>query len=97
MCQVISFITTSGYKALGVAKRDLLDYLERADEADATDVARAIGIRYSVAAMSLLRLVRQGLANRRLDPERGVYRYRISERGRSRLTYLAQRSAARRG
>lgn len=78
-----------------MAKSDLLSYLERAGEADATDFARATGIHYSVAAMSLLRLVRQGLANRRLDPKRRIYRYRISERGRSRLTYLARRSAAR--
>lgn len=45
----------------------------------------------AVAAMSLLRLVREGLASRHRSGERGAYRYRLSERGRSRLEYLRSR------
>ena len=67
-------------------KRSLLTYLARAGEADAKDVASAFAVGYSVAAMGLLRLMRQGLASRKA--ERGVYRYRLSERGQSRLAYL---------
>lgn len=47
--------------------------------------------------MSLLRLVRQGLASRRRDRERGLYHYRLSERGQSRLAYLDERSGRPRG
>ena len=74
--------------AAGLTKRTLLTYLAHAKEADAKDVANAFGVEYSVAAMSLLRLVRQGLADRRRADERGVYCYRLSERGQSRLEYL---------
>ena len=71
---------------MGLTKRSLLTYLARVGEADANDVAREFGVRYSVAAMGLLRLARQSLAMRRA--ERGVYRYRLSERGLSRLAYF---------
>ena len=73
---------------LGLRKRDLLFYLSHNYEADANDVARAFAVRYSVAAMALLRLVRQGLATRDRPAEQGMFRYRLSERGRSRLLYL---------
>lgn len=77
---------------MGLAKRDLLAFLARVGEASADDVASAIGIRYAVAAMALLRLVRQGLAERSRRDERSVYRYRLSERGRTRLRYFQERS-----
>ncbi len=77
---------------MGLTKRNLLAYLARVDEADAQDVASAFEARYAVAAMGLLRLVRQGLATRQRDA-RGVYRYQVSERGQSRLTYLLERAA----
>lgn len=76
---------------MSLTKRDLLTHLARAGEADARDVATAFAARYTVAAMGLLRLVRQGLATRRLDPERGVYLYRLSERGHARLKFLEGR------
>ncbi|TMI76995.1 MAG: hypothetical protein E6H05_01945 [Bacillati bacterium ANGP1] len=79
----------------GLQKHDLLSYLAHTDEADANGVARAFGVHYSVAAMGLLRLVRQGLATRERAGEQGVYRYRLSERGQSRLTYFQKRSKAR--
>jgi len=71
-----------------LTKRHLLTYLARVGEADAQGVVREFGVRYSLAAMALLRLVRQGLASRQRYLERGGYRYRLSERGQSRLTYL---------
>jgi DNA-binding MarR family transcriptional regulator len=73
---------------LGLTKGNLLTYLVHAGEADAQDVAREFGVGYSVAAMALLRLVRQGLASRHRNAERSAYRYRPSERGQSRLMNL---------
>ena len=77
---------------LGLRKRDLLSYLAQSDGADANAVARALGVRYSVTAMGLLRLVRQGLATRDRVTEQGAFRYRLSARGQSRLKYLEQRT-----
>jgi DNA-binding MarR family transcriptional regulator len=81
-------------RATALTKHSLLTYLADTSEADANDVANAFGVDYPVAAMALLRLVRQGLANRRRASERGVYRYRLSERGQSRLEYLGSRRSA---
>ena len=49
---------------MGLTKQILLNHLARVGEADAQDVARTFEVSYSVAAMGLLRLVRQGLASR---------------------------------
>ena len=73
---------------MALTKRHLLTYLARVSEADAQDVVREFGVRYSLAAMALLRLVRQGLATRQRRMDQGGYRYRLSERGQSRLAYL---------
>jgi len=73
--------------------RDLLSYLAHTDEAGASDIARAFGVRHDVAAMGLLRLVRQGLATRERAGAQSAYRYRLSQRGRSRLTYLQDRTS----
>src|SRR2546428_248272 len=70
---------------LGLRKRDLLSYLARSDAADANAVARAFGVHYSVAAMGLLRLVRQGLATRDRAAAQGLYRYRPQRRRASRV------------
>lgn len=77
---------------MGLTKPDLLAYLARIGEATADAVAAAFGVRYSVAAMGLLRLVRQDLAERIRDGEHSVYRYRLSPRGRDRLHYFQERS-----
>lgn len=77
-----------------LTKRELLAHLSRAGEADARDIARVFGVQYSVAAMGLLRLARQGLVNRSRPIEGEAYRYTLSERGQSRLTYLLERSNA---
>jgi predicted ArsR family transcriptional regulator len=71
-----------------MSKRQLLTYLDEVRHADAEQVAEELDIGYSAAAMALLRLTRQGLAERRVDPDRGTYWYRLSARGRARLEYL---------
>ena len=38
---------------VGLGKRDLLSYLAHIDEVTASDIARAFGVRYAVAAMGL--------------------------------------------
>jgi len=73
---------------MALIKLALLTYLAQAGETDARDVVREFGVRYSLAAMALLRLVRQGLATRQRQLERGGCRYRLSERGQSRLACL---------
>jgi predicted ArsR family transcriptional regulator len=82
---------------VGLAKRELLAFLAREGDVSADEVASAIGVRYAVAAMALLRLVRQGLAERSRRDARSIYSYRLSERGRTRLRYFQERpqSAAR--
>jgi DNA-binding IclR family transcriptional regulator len=69
-------------------KQELLGYLGRARGVDAEEVAAAFGVPYPTAAMALLRLTRQGLVNRALDPASGLYWYALSRRGLERLSYL---------
>ncbi len=69
---------------------ELLEHLAPVEEANAHEVAEAFGVPYPVAAMALLRLVRQGLAARSRDPNRGTYRYEITDRGGARLQYLLE-------
>ncbi len=73
-----------------MTKRELLEFLAENREADANEVALAFGIPYPVAAMSLLRLVRQGLAARSVDPQLETYWYELTGRGQARLEYLRQ-------
>ncbi len=75
---------------LSMTKSELLAHLADTGEADATEVASALGVSYSVAAMGLLRLVRQGLATRSIDPHRGTYWYELTDRGQARLEYLRE-------
>jgi DNA-binding MarR family transcriptional regulator len=71
-----------------MTKHDLLEHLAAAGRADAMDVATAFGITYAAAAMALLRLTRQGLVHRCLDPQDGLYFYELSERGHARLAFF---------
>jgi DNA-binding MarR family transcriptional regulator len=71
-----------------MSKRQLLAYLDEARHADAEQVAEQLEMDYSAASMGLLRLTRHGLVERRLDPDRGTYWYRLSAKGRARLEYL---------
>ena len=69
-------------------KLRLLHYLAEVGHADAHEMAAAFELQYATSAMALLRLTRQGLAVRHLDPDNGVYWYTLSERGWQRRIYL---------
>lgn len=71
-----------------MTKHDLLAYLADVGEAEAATVADAFGLPYPTCAMALLRLVRQGLAGRALDPDRQSYAYWLSHQGYARLTFF---------
>jgi DNA-binding transcriptional ArsR family regulator len=71
-----------------MTKPELLHFLARHKSPDAFEVAQAFELPYPTAAMALLRLTRQGLAERRLDPESGLYWYALSDQGRARLAYF---------
>ena len=71
-----------------MTKPELLRFLAHRGDADAHDVAWAFDLPYATAAMALLRLTRQGLVMRHIDPEDTVYVYALSDRGTERLTYF---------
>ena len=71
-----------------MTKQELLDYLSKANGAAADQVASDLGLNYSAASMALLRANRQGLVERLLDPDSGLYWYQLSIRGRERLNYF---------
>jgi predicted ArsR family transcriptional regulator len=71
-----------------MTKHDLLAYLADVGEADAPEMANALRVPYATSAMALLRLVRQHLASRVVDPHRGLYAYRLTDHGRARLTFF---------
>lgn len=69
-------------------KCELLEFLELHDHAEANDVAQAFELSYSAAAMALMRLVRQDLATRYIDPEHNVYVHELTPKGEARLDYF---------
>ena len=71
-----------------MTKHDLLEHLAKHGRADAMDIANRFAITYAAAAMALLRLARQGLVHRYLDPGDGLYFYELSERGHARLAFF---------
>ncbi len=71
-----------------MTKFELLEFLAEHGDTDAHEVARAFDLPYAAAAMALLRLTRQGLVLRHIDPEDTVYVYALSERGAERLAYF---------
>jgi DNA-binding MarR family transcriptional regulator len=71
-----------------MTKHDLLEHVAESGRADATDIADSFGITYPAAAMALLRLARQGLVHRYVDPDDGLYFYELSERGHDRLAFF---------
>ncbi len=71
-----------------MTKTQLLAELNWADQPDAYDISESLGVPYPAAAMALLRLVRQGLAARYLDPDSGLYWYELTPKGEARLDYL---------
>jgi len=73
-----------------MTKHDLLAYLAEVGEAEATEIADALGVPYAASAMALLRLVRQGLVGRAIDPRRGTYSYRLTDQGHARLEFFEE-------
>ncbi len=71
-----------------MTKYELLEYLADTGQANAQEVARAFGLPYAAAAMALLRLTRQGLVLRHVDPTAKIYWYSLSDRGMARLAYF---------
>ncbi len=71
-----------------MTKPELLSFLARRGETDAHEVAWAFDLPYAAAAMALLRLTRQGLVLRDIEPEDTVYVYALSDRGAERLAYF---------
>ena len=71
-----------------MTKHELLAHLAEVDEADADGIADAFGVTYPTSSMALLRLVRQGLATRLLEPHRGTYCYRLTDHGHARLAFF---------
>lgn len=73
-----------------MTKQELLEHLAEEEDVDAREVAWALGIPYAAAAMALLRLVRQGLVIRYIDPHGRSFWYRLSDRGKERLAYFRE-------
>ena len=71
-------------------KTQLLEYLESNDPVDADQVADAMQLSYAAAAMALLRLVRQDLASRYVDPDTRLYEYELTPKGEARLSYFLE-------
>ena len=71
-----------------MTKQQLLYFLTQHGSADAFDVAQHFGMDYAAAAMALLRLSRQSLVSRHLDPQSGLYWYELTEQGVARLHYF---------
>lgn len=71
-------------------KLELLEYLDMHDQCDAEQAAIAMQISYSATAMALLRLVRQDLAARFIDPHSQRYVYEITPKGEARLDYFEE-------
>ena len=78
-------------------KVDVLAAVADRGEADAVEVADALGLTYEAAAMALLRAYRGGLLARTSTPGQQAFRYSLTDKGMRRLEYLAgpQRHAAR--
>lgn len=69
-------------------KADVLAAVADRGEAEAVDVADALGLTYEAAAMALLRAYRSGLLARHGSLGREPFRYFLTEKGRQRLEYL---------
>jgi DNA-binding MarR family transcriptional regulator len=78
-----------------LTKHEIVASLAEAGQADAAEIAEALGVPYATSAMALLRLVRQGLAARRLDPDRGMYTYWLTDHGRARLAFFEEEQPPR--
>jgi DNA-binding MarR family transcriptional regulator len=71
-------------------KARLLYTIDAFDHADAVEIAEALELNYSSVAMGLLRLVRQGLATRYIDPDTQLLVYEITPKGEARIDYFLE-------
>jgi len=71
-----------------MTKHDVLAYLADVGEADAANMASALGVPYATSAMAALRLVRQHLASRAVNPHRALYTYQLTAHGHARLAFF---------
>jgi predicted transcriptional regulator len=71
-------------------KQELLEYLNLNEQVAAEEVAYAMQMSYSATAMALVRLVRQDLAARHIDPDSQLYIYEITRKGEARLDYFLE-------
>jgi len=71
-------------------KAKLLYTIDAFDHADAVEIAEALKLNYSSVAMGLLRLVRQDLATRYIDPDARCFVYELTPKGEARLDYLLE-------
>jgi len=71
-------------------KAILLSALDSLEQADAVDIAEILQRDYPSTAMGLLRLVRQDLASRYLDPDIHLYVYEITPKGEARLDFFEE-------
>jgi len=71
-------------------KATLLYMIDSIDQADAVEIAETLDLDYSSAAMGLLRLVRQDLAARYVDPETHRFVYEITPKGEARLEHFLE-------
>ncbi len=71
-------------------KIQLLEYLDTNEHSDADEIANVMGMSYSATAMALLRLVRQDLAARHIDPDSQLLVYEITPKGEGRLDYFLE-------
>jgi hypothetical protein len=69
-------------------KADVLAAVADRAEADAVEVADAVGLTYEAAAMALLRAYRGGLLARIGAPGLQAFRYSLTDKGRQRLEYF---------
>ena len=69
-------------------KQELLEYLDLNEHVAAAEVANATQKSYSATAMALMRLVRQDLAARHIDPDTQLLVYEITPKGEARLDYF---------
>ena len=71
-------------------KAILLSALDSLEQADAVDIAEILQRDYPSTAMGLLRLVRQDLASRYLNPDTQLYVYEITLKGEARLDFFEE-------
>ena len=69
-------------------KIEMLRFLEKEPDQDARQVAEALKVSSEAAGMLVLRLFRQGLLQRELDPDNRMYFYSLTPKGWDRLHYF---------